>query len=337
LLGVNLFRQPPQTVKPTTRNHPGYDAIVTTADGATADVSLKSYGTSAHEQEFTRQPKSTEETILRLFKERSHSGVLFAIANTYPSTADWQQLCDALPSLTPAQSTSVGVWAVKLDNALPPQFGPYSKHQISYQLFFGAPFHQNERKNLSDKFDGAFANATKHAKNSPNSVRVVLMRVPETMSLPSCDQWAKDYLSNNPASPIDAILLYQLAVIDQPDGSSVMGHSLMVSDTPRFAAWRTAATPPRGLMMNLAVGTGMSPSRLLITNGPTNATFQDGYHYQRGEFFTAYPHDPNRPTNAVLRNLASGIFQHAVLVYPDGTEQLIGGHFPSTKEITLFE
>ncbi|MGJ5041902.1 MULTISPECIES: hypothetical protein [unclassified Bradyrhizobium] len=337
LMGVSLFHRPPQTVRPTTRNHPGYDAVVTTADGATADISLKSYGASAHEQEFTKQAKLTEEAILRVFKERGHGGVLFAIANAYPSTADWNQLRDALPTLTSGQSASVGVWAVKLDNTLPQKFGPYSKQQISYQLFFGAPFHQNESKNLSDKFDGAFANATKHAETSPNGVRVVLMRVPETMSLPACDGWAKDYLKSNPASPIDAIFLYQLAVVDQPNGSSVMGHSLMVSDTPRFAAWRSAVTPPRGLVMNLAVGIGIAPSRVLITNGPTNAVYQDGYHYQRGEFFTAYPHDPNRPTNVVLRNLASGIFQHAVIIYPNGTEQLLGGHFPPTKDITLFE
>jgi len=251
------------------------------------------------------------------------------------SAEDWQQLRDALSSLGSGRQT-IGVWIVLFDDTLPSKFGPYSKHQISYQIFFSAPFHKNESKNLSDKFDDAFANATKHAKPS-NSVRVVLMRVPETMALPACDQWAKDYLSNNSASPIDAILLYQLALIDQPDDSSIMGHSLMISDTPRFSAWRAAATPPRGLVINRAVGIEILPSRVLITNGPTNADFRDGYHYQRGEYFTAYPFDPNRPTNVVLRNISSGIFQYAVIVLPDGTEQLLAGHFPPTKEITLFE
>jgi hypothetical protein len=76
LLAINLFRQSPQEVKPTGRNYPGYDALVTTADGATIYVSLKSFGTSVHEQEFRRQAASTEESILRLFKERSKGGVL---------------------------------------------------------------------------------------------------------------------------------------------------------------------------------------------------------------------------------------------------------------------
>jgi hypothetical protein len=34
--------QPPQIIRPTKRNNPGYDAVLTVADGATADISLKS-------------------------------------------------------------------------------------------------------------------------------------------------------------------------------------------------------------------------------------------------------------------------------------------------------
>jgi hypothetical protein len=162
------------------------------------------------------------------------------------------------------------------------------------------------------------------------------MRVPETMSLPACDQWTKDYIAENPAGPVDAVLLYQLAVVDQPDVTSRMGHSLMLSETPRFETWRKAGTQQPPLSFNVAVGMDTPPSRVFITNGPTNADFR-GYHYQRGEYFTAYPFDPNRPTNGVLRRLASGIFQHAVIVSLDGTEHQFRGRFPPTDEITLFE
>jgi hypothetical protein len=163
------------------------------------------------------------------------------------------------------------------------------------------------------------------------------MRIPETMFLPACDQWAKDYLANNPDSPIDGVLLYQVATIDQPDGTSVIGHAILCSETPRFVAWRQARKQKPPILINLAVGVGTAPSHVQIVGGSANATFKDGYHYQRGEFYTAYAVDPNKPTDAWVRNLASGIFQHAVIVHPDGKEDVLGGHFPPTKEITLFD
>jgi hypothetical protein len=336
LLGVNLFRQSPQSIRPTKSNHPGYDAVLMAQDSATADISLKSYGTSSHEMTFREQATRTEEAFRRLLVERQEGGVFFAIAKDYPSTPDWDALRNAIPTLARDKSVVVGTWAVKL-GSLPPNFAPYARSQISFQVFLGAPFHKNESKNLSDKFDTAFANAERHAVEAPNSVRIVLMRIPETMSLPACDEWAKNYLADNPTSPIDGVFLYQLATIDQPNDMSVIGHAILFSETPRFAAWRKARKAKPPLSINLAVGIGTEPSRVQIANGPANATFKDGYHYQRGEFYTAYPVDPNKPTNALVRNLASGIFQHAVVVHPDGSEDVLGGYFPPTKEISLFE
>jgi hypothetical protein len=336
LLGANLFRQPPQSITPTKRNHPGYDAVLTVPDGGTADVSLKSYGTSFHETTFREQAARTEEAFRRLLAERREGGVFFAIASGYPARTDWDALREALPKVVRDKSVAVGLWSAKL-GSLPSDFAPYAQKSISYQVFFGAPFHENESKNLSDKFDTAFANAKKHAIEAPDSVRIVLMRIPEAMSLVVCDKWAKDYLANNPTTPIDGVYLYQIATIDRPDGTSVIGHALSISETPRFGMWRNARKPKRPLLINLAVGVGVDPSQVLLTNGPMQAKFKEGYHYQRGEFFTAYKVEPNKPTNAWVRNLASGIFQHAVIVHPDGHEAVLGGHFPPTKEITLFD
>jgi len=86
---------------------------------------------------------------------------------------------------------------------LPVDYAPYSPDHLSYMVFIAAPFHKNESKNLSDKFDSAFANAEKHAKQKGDGVRAVLLRVPETISLKTCDAWAKAYLASNANSPID--------------------------------------------------------------------------------------------------------------------------------------
>ncbi|MCK9913693.1 hypothetical protein MXD81_31375 [Microbacteriaceae bacterium K1510] len=335
LLGANLFRAPRQTIKPTKSNNPGYDAVLTTQDGGIVDISMKGYGTSAHEVAFREKAVLAETAFRKQLAERKEGGVFFAIAKSHPTAADWEELRGAIAGLSREKTAKIGIWAVKL-GPLPPDYAPYAETQISYQVSFAGPFHKNESKNLSDKFDTAFANATKHAVATPNGVRVVLMRVPETMPLLACDGWAKEYLANHPASPIDGVYLYQIATIDRPDGSSVIGHSLAVTETARFRAWRKSRKSKPALSMNFAVGVPVHPSRLQVTNGSPQIPLADGYYHQRGDFFTAYKADPKKPTDAWLRNLASGIFQHAVIVHP-GREDVWKGVFPPTKDIGLFD
>jgi hypothetical protein len=322
---------------PTRRDNPGYDFLLTMPDGATADLSLKSYGISYHEASFRQEASKTEEVFLSLLRERGSLGaVLMAIANTYPGSTDWNALRTTLADLPLDQAVLRGNWSVKL-GSLPIDFAPYSPHHLSHQVFFAAPFHQNESKNLSDKFDDAFANAERHAIETPSSVRIVVMRVPETMSLRACNKWAKAYLADNPTSPIDGIYLYQLAVVEQANDQSVIGHALCISETPRFTQWRE---PPgrsrRGFALNLAVGTGTSPSRLQLMGGPAPWIIEEAYHYQTGEIFRLYTFDPKKPTNILIRNLASGIIQHAVLRSPEG-HMTLGGYFPPLKDVTLFD
>lgn len=336
LLGANLFRLLPQTVRPTRSGNPGYDLVLTTPDNATADISLKCYGLSTHEMTFRQQAVQTEDSVKALANGKIAGRTLFAIASTYPSSADWDELRAIISTLPVGIPTRQGNWEVKL-GLLPPDYAPFSTQQFSYQVFIASPFHQNEHKNLSDKFDTAFANAEKHADQTTDRVRIVLMRIPEAISLRACDEWAKAYLEQNLQTPIDGIYLYQMAVIDRADGTSVLGHSFCISETPRFVKWRVGSKPRRNLLINLAVGIGADPSKLQLTNGQIRANFQDGYHYQRGNYYTLYRVDPTKTTNISIRNLASGIFQHAVLKSGDGSEVLLSGHFPPTKEVTLFD
>jgi hypothetical protein len=336
LLGAALFLKPPQTIKPTKRSNPGYDAVLMLPDQATVDISLKSYGTSTHELEFRKQAAHVQEEFTNLLKSRdSTGGVLNVFANTFPSAQDWEQLCLALPNLQPNTPTTIGVWSAKI-GSLPVEYSPYSLDHLSYIVFIAAPFHKNESKNLSDKFDEAFANAERHAKQKPDGVRAVLLRIPETISLKTCDAWAKDYLASNQNSPIDAIFLYQIAVVERPDDQSVIGHAISESTTPRFQAWRTSGSSCRSLGIELAVGVPISPSLRLIVGGPAPINLHEAYAFQKGDLYTLHVFDPYKPTTATIRNVASGIFQHAVLKNSDGSMTL-GGKFAPSKEISLFD
>jgi hypothetical protein len=337
LLGANLFRHPPQSVVPTPRNYPGYDLVLTMRDGGEADISLKSYGTSFHESTFREQAAKSERAFIQLLKDRqSEGGVLLAIANAYPSVGDWETLRSALRTLPSGQAIQHGIWAIKMAG-LPADYAPYSPHHLSFQVFMTAPFHKNESKNLSDKFDEAFANAEEHALNKPDSVRVVLVRVPEAMSLQTCEKWAKDYLANNANSPIDGVYLYQLSVAELPNDQSVMSHAICVSETDLFRAWRSPpGRPRRVLALNLAVGAPTAPTHVEMRGGLASVPVHEAYHYQRAEYYTVYKVDPNRPTTAWIKNLASGIFQYAVLQFQDG-QITLGGYFPPVKDVTLFD
>jgi hypothetical protein len=336
LLGTALFLKPPQTIKPTKRSNPGYDAILTLPDQATVDVSLKSYGTSTHEMEFRTQAEQAQEEFTSLLQSRnSVGGVLLVFANTFPSAQDWGRLRSALPTLQPNTPTTIGIWSAKL-GSLPIDYAPYSADHLSYMVFIAAPFHKNESKNLSDKFDSAFANAERHAKQKPDGVRAVLLRVPETMSLKTCDTWAKGYLADNPNSPVDAIFLYQIAIVDQSNDHSVIGHAMSESTTPRFQTWRASGNPRRNISMELAVGVSVSPSLRPIVGGPAPINLHEAYAFQKGDLYTLHVVDLNKPTSATIRNLASGIFQHAVLKNSGGSMTL-GGKFAPLKEISLFD
>lgn len=305
--------------------------------GGEADVSLKSYGTSTHERTFRAQAAATEQTFIRLLTERRSIGaVLLVIADAYPATADWEALRAALASLPFGQAVQRGIWSVKF-GALPAEYAPYSPQHLSYQVFLSAPFHKNESKNLSDKFDEAFANAEAHAVDKPDHVRIVLMRVPEAMSLRTCDRWAKDYLASNPNSPIDGVYLYQLTVVEQPNDRSVISHAFCISQTQRLAEWHA---PPgkagRVLAMNLAVGTHTEPTHIETRGGPTPQRVEEAYHYQKGEFYTLHVVDLSKPPTAWIRNLASGIFQYAVFQSAE-RQMTLAGLFPPDKDITLFD
>lgn len=336
LLAANLFRHPPQLVNPTKRGNPGYDLIVKLQDGGEVDVSLKGYGTSAHEAFFRQQAATTEQRFIKLLGESGGGGVLMAIASKYPSMNDWEELRSALSELPLAEAVQLGVWSVKICS-LPKDYEPYSPHHLSFQVFMSGPFHKNESKNLSYKFDEAFANAEAHASIKADGVRVVVMRIPERMSLWTCDKWAKQYVADNPNSPIDAVYLYQISVVDLPDDQSVISHSFCTSETARFSAWRVPAGKGRRILsLNLAVGQGTDPTRVEMRGGPTPVRLDEVYLYQKGEFYTVHRIDPKKPTNAWIRNLASGIFQYAVLADDQG-HMTLGGIFPPNKEITLFD
>ena len=98
LLGGNLFRRVPQLIVPTKRNKPGYDFLLTVPDGATADLSLKGYGTSYHEAMFRDEAAKTEQALFgyrTLHQNQRLSQIRQSLAGARPCTNEpaerWQE------------------------------------------------------------------------------------------------------------------------------------------------------------------------------------------------------------------------------------------------------
>jgi hypothetical protein len=223
-------------------------------------------------------------------------------------------------------------------NKLPAEFGPYSDRFFSHQVFVLAPFHANESKNIFDKIRGRL-------RQCPQAREVAAQRCCADSSdsysrndFVVCDQWTKGCVRNLDQGLIDGIYLYQLAVADLQNGHSAITHTFAVTQLPSFSGVAfTARWGQRGFTIDYPVGVvSMQPTRWLLLGGPAPIELDNGYVYQRGELFRLCRHDPFRPTNVNMTNVASGIVKRAVLELSGG-EHILQGIFPPVTEITLID
>jgi hypothetical protein len=340
LLGLNLLGG--SSVTPTPPNYPGYDAIVTTPDGAKLLVSLKSYGTSMHEQTFRTESAETEQSFLAAVKKLRISGLtLRAIAQDYPRPTDWKALRDALPIILERENYGRNqvhpvekTWAFSILHNPPPEVLPLSTSHLSYQVNFIAPYHNNESKNLFDKLDDAAANARKHAKDvTKDSAHAVMVRLPETISFAKCQEWAQLYVADDRNGSIDSVMLYQPSVVDLPNNTHIIDHAFFQCGTARYSTW---VRPERVINISTVVGKFSSGTRRQLTGGWNLPDISQMYNYQHGEFYTVHDWKPNVPITFDINYLATGIFQHAVIKNESG-EVVLAGVFPPQKALSLFD
>lgn len=341
--GINLLRAQNCAVKPTPEGYPGYDAIITMPDGAKLNVSLKCHGPSAHEQIFLSESQKIEEVFVAELRALGINDLsLRTIAKAYPRTSDWKALRNSLGDLLRLPNSGIGVmqtigdfWRIVTHTA-PQNVLPISDKYISRQILILAPFHQNESKNLFDKFENAASNAQKHANlASRDTAHAVLIRIPETASLIACVQWADEYMVHNPDGPLDLIMLYQPSIIENINNTSSLHHSFVFREARSFSKW---AKPSRNLRLELLIGVcSNQPTTRRLFPDMQFPNIDTMYCYQRGEFFTVFEAQPNGTLLSHVDSLASGIVRHAVLRLPDGAEMILHGHFPTEKSLSLFE
>lgn len=347
LHGLNLLAAHDQAVRPASRDNRGFDGTIDFPEGLSLQLSIKSYGDSTHERSVIEEAEAVEGVLLDVLRSLRATGVSVLItAARYPLSSDWAMLRRELPrALTSAKGKPHSVirigqhWQVATQG-IPAQFLPLSSTRLSHQMLLLVPYHANERNNLLSKLAEACANFVKHAGQQTDSLaRGVLIRLPETASLSHCKTWCDDYVRENRAGPIDAILLYQPAVTTlRPHNHDAIVHHFAMSNTTRFYAWQHRLGRP--IVMRAFVGpVSSTPPRTIIQIGDQELTVEGHYMAQRGRIYTEIPFDPldpnAPPATGSIANPAPGITISAVLKDPKKNELCLDGIFPPEKKLAL--
>jgi hypothetical protein len=302
---------------------------------------MKNFGVSVNERQFLAAAKQLEERWLQLMKETGRNGMgLFLLAERPVATSDWSTLQARLWSLVvqqpnPALIKIDGPWVARV-HLVPKEIFPIATHPLSYQVTFSVPFHANERQNLLDRVSAGASNARKFARGGVETARVLYIRLHEEAEITAYSEWVADLFCAEPDHPLDAVLLYQPALVqsDASDGesSSSLQHIVVTVGTQRFMSWRTAS-PARSPQITLPIGTVSDrPARRMLQNDKASVTLPPGYFYQSGDFYSC------RPLFGAhhMGMMAPGLRRKFVLQGPEGELMISPISLPDGR-FTLFD
>ncbi|MBD2386851.1 hypothetical protein [Cylindrospermum sp. FACHB-282] len=203
LLALSLFDGEGVSVRPAASSNPGYDGTVLLPRNASIQVSVKSYGTSSHQEVFNNQCSMIEALLTAALSKRQLNAVgIYVFAKSYPTQSDWEVLKRRLPAMLDSvenrtndsfEDIQNSCWDIIINNLHIEncQFSPIHK---SYTFIVCSPYHKNEYKNLYSKLDDAYVNFTRHAGSvDPLTTRMVFIDIPTSASITLCKEWAKQY------------------------------------------------------------------------------------------------------------------------------------------------
>jgi hypothetical protein len=349
LLALSLFDGDGVQVKPG--DNPGYDGTVFLPENVAIRVSLKSFGLSTHQRYFNEQSAKIEAQLVAGLRQRGIIPVTFSAAATrYPGQHEWSLLNDELSrildayhrtSMTfPQQFTILDAWKGVIV-PLPEDLGTFSSNYTSYTFVTMAPYHQNEHKNLTDKLDDACANFRKHAvKLASETLGLVFVHVPETASVASCKEWACQYFTDDPATPLGAILLYQPTVGRNPHDTTEthVYHTMSVITGPQYQQWdqsRSSHSPA----ISLKVSAGImqeEPTKEVLIWGSHEIPIDGNYIYQQGHHYIVARINEHGNQFGTAQSDASGITVHAVFSLSQNEGLVLSGDFPPQDKLLLW-
>lgn len=334
ILGLNLFRGA-HAVEPASVNNPGYDGRVRFRDGSSLILSIKNHGISSGELYFRSRAASVKDAFVNALRRRRVNGAQQRIiATAHPSPADWKTLKDRMDdnggTIGPNETAPWSGLILPIDE----RFHPLSADHISYAIVLAAPYHPNEQKNFYSNIEKGIANLVKHhGQVGADVCRGLLLRISETAQPLDCAAWARQFFDDYPDTPLELILLYQVAVAtDVANNESFIAHYFCPVFGPNFAAWH-AGNVERRFAIRVLIGKMIdNPSRLVLTQGTNGPQIALNGHYvfQNGKIF---PHHRlgNTPLSISLSVPAPGVSVIPIIDRMGG----IGAILPPEMRLTL--
>ncbi|GAB4053562.1 hypothetical protein GCM10028810_59420 [Spirosoma litoris] len=338
-----------QLIKPAKANNPGIDGVLTLPTGKHMQLSLKNYGDSSHYQKIITNGKWIEKHLASILKEKGIVSIQIVIdaVKRYPEKEDWDNLLEQLPNILdqydpnePKVMTISDFWLLMIFN-IHDDFQSFHQDHNSYTLLLTSVYHKNEKNNLFSKLEEACANLNKHHKNEdPNTINVVMIHIPELGSITACKQWATEYFDQYPDKPISGVLLYQPTIANNlTSGNKFINNCFQFAvRQDRFDTWNAER-----YNINFLVPVGriseepvINKLAFIINGEKKYEDLSDRYWFQSGHHYLKQVVQPDGSIVGNIKNLASGVFAHAILEpFPGQAAILLEGHFPPEDKLTI--
>lgn len=347
IFGLGFFEQEKYRLIPAPKNQKGFDGKIIFPNSAEIRLSLKNYGESYHNEVFDVNCKKLDQQIVNELRRLKVPPIVILIdtINQYPDTKQWNYLFKNIAGLL-KQFKGLNLF-FKLDCGWNVYLTPLSvEPEIlhldyqSYTLILVCKFHKNEIKNLIDKFDEAFYNLKEHSRiENDKTINFVYVKLPETASMASCVEWAKNYLDGKNRNLISGVIFYQPTVTTDNNGRSVtITHYVEILHNENYQNWsHINQIQLSQIKVNFPVGiVTTAPSELKIRVGENMVDISGNYVFQSGEHFVRSITKDDGSIEGHVSKIATGITSHVVFKpIPNDADLIITGLLPKDYKLLI--
>ena len=132
-------------------------------------------------------------------------------------------------------------------------------------------------------------------------------------SVKNCKDWADDYFKEYPKERVGLIILYQAAVVNSKESTSLTHYVLPIMG-PQYTKWANPPNLPARRLPNMGVLVGViiheASRKVILADGGQQIEMDGMYSYQRGDIYRFYRMEGGS-IQANLSNPAPGIKIHA--------------------------
>jgi hypothetical protein len=344
LVGLGMFQHSDQIVTASKESQPGFDGVVQLNNGAKIFMSMKNHDISSHEGHFTLRSETISQNFRIALQDANLTGLaLFAFIPTYPQEADWKTFSSALSAMSPGLvrvltqgPQTFGSWTVYASGFSGAE-SELATSPTSYKITICGGHHKNERANLLSNLSAAASNFETHLHlyNQPFDHRCLFIRLSGSAPTIACRDWCLSFFQDFPESPIDCIILYQMAcaTLNQNDGVRII-QSAEIVQNPRHRGFAGPSGETSNLKAKTLIGLP-TPMHTHMQVLGTNVSIRDNYIFQRGDIYRKAIRQLDGSLTGRMRYIAPGVLEHSV-VDVAGSTAIFSGLYPESDRLILF-